>query len=124
MQRRGPTQEDKAFVDAALHSAGTTVPLNFTPTAPDAGPTPPRRGRMPRTNPRNPQTEALLQLIGCDWNLGEDHGMEGLGMQFDEGVLPGVLPGVTEVLPAAPVAANPEEVMLDDDDDGDDDVQD
>ena len=99
MQRTGPSAEARAFVDAGL-AHGAHIPSNFAKTVPEAGPAPPRRGRMPTSNPRNPQTEALLTLIGCKWNLGEDHGLEGLGWGAP---------------PLGPVV-NPEEVELEDDD--------
>lgn len=86
-------------MDAGL-AHGAHIPSNFAKTVPEAGPAPPRRGRMPTSNPRNPQTEALLTLIGCKWNLGEDHGLEGLGWGAP---------------PLGPVV-NPEEVELEDDD--------
>lgn len=99
MQRVGPTPEATAFIDAALATNGAHIPTNFAKTVPEAGPDPPNRGRMPTSNPRNPQTEALLRLIGCEWNLGDDHGLEGLGWGAP---------------PVAPVV-NPEEMELEDD---------
>lgn len=98
MQRTGPSAEAMAFVDAVLAN-GVQIPSSFAKTVPEAGPAPPRRGRMPRSNPRNPQTEALLKLIGCEWNLGEDHGLEGIGWGAQ---------------PVGPVV-NPEELALEDD---------
>ncbi|GAB4818925.1 hypothetical protein N2152v2_005971 [Parachlorella kessleri] len=85
---------------------GPRVPDNFVPTAPAYDPANPRmqRGSMPTELPRNPQTVALLDLLGLSYNL--DRG----GQQADAAV------------PAAEVA-NPEEIDLhgEDDDVPDDD---
>ena len=46
------------------------VPHNFAPTAPAHHPSQAnQQPKMPRTNHRNPQTEALLQMLGLDYNL-------------------------------------------------------
>lgn len=47
-----------------------TVPHNFVRTAPGHDPSKPKpRGRMPRSSPRNPQTEQFLDMLGLPYNL-------------------------------------------------------
>lgn len=59
----------RAALDAA---GGDAIPHNFVPTAPAYDPrSGQRRGSMPRSSPRNPQTMAILQLLGVEYNL--DH---------------------------------------------------
>ena len=46
------------------------VPHNFVRTAPGHDPAKPdARGRMPRSSPRNPQTEQFLDMLGLPYNL-------------------------------------------------------
>jgi hypothetical protein len=59
-------------VRAALAArGGAAIPANFVATAlpydPAAGA---RRGNMPRVDARNPQTEALLAMLGLRWVVG------------------------------------------------------
>eukprot|EP00878_Enallax_costatus_P042528 GHUV01049917.1.p1 GENE.GHUV01049917.1~~GHUV01049917.1.p1 ORF type:complete len:404 (+),score=111.54 GHUV01049917.1:504-1715(+) len=67
--RTGPKQYDIDFVDQLFKQRGTTaIPHNFAMTAPPYDPSQGRRrGNMPRTDLRNPQTEALLQMLGLRW---------------------------------------------------------
>lgn len=85
--RRGADPADVNTVREALAArGGAEVPQNFAPTAPayhdpagaGGGPgfkTPKPRGRMPTQHVRNPQTEALLGMLGLPYNL--DHGQAG-----------------------------------------------
>ncbi len=96
-----------AEVDAvrALLAArgGAAVPPNFAPTAPaHAGGGEPRGGRMPREALRNPQTVALLEMLGLPYNLDRRTPPLGLPPQRGAAALP------------APAAPNPEEIELDD----------
>lgn len=46
------------------------VPQSFVPTAPGHDPSRPvPKGRMPRSSPRNPQTEQFLKMLGLPYNL-------------------------------------------------------
>jgi hypothetical protein len=58
-------------VQAALQQAGgPAIPHNFAMTAPPYDPASgQRRGNMPRMDLRNPQTEALLAMIGLQYDL-------------------------------------------------------
>ena len=93
----------------ALLGNDQSIPLNFQPTAAaytdqeDAG----RPGRMPQIAVRNPQTAALFDLLGVEYNL--DHG-GGAGIG-----------GVGDIPPAGAVD-NPEEINLGDDDDDENDT--
>ncbi|KAG1670357.1 hypothetical protein FOA52_000117 [Chlamydomonas sp. UWO 241] len=77
--RAGPSPADVAFVREALAArGGPAIPLNFEQTAaPYVAPAnpgfkvAPRRGSMPTSSPRNPQTVALLDLLKLPYNL--DH---------------------------------------------------
>lgn len=63
------TDEGVAWVSEALQRAGgPRIPSNFQLTAPVHNPQA-RRGTMPRRAYRNPQTEALLDLLGLPYNL-------------------------------------------------------
>ena len=55
----------------AAQPGGARVPDNFAPTAPAhaAGALERMQGTMPRVAVRNPQTEALLALLGLSYNL-------------------------------------------------------
>jgi hypothetical protein len=53
----------------AARADGATVPLNFAPTARAHDPSAPRRSTMPTDTPRNPQTEALMELLELDYKL-------------------------------------------------------
>ena len=77
--RAGPPQEDLEFVRAALAArGGAAVPANFAQTAPPHDPSGARRrASQPAGVPRNPQTEALFELIGRPFNL--DHRQAGGG---------------------------------------------
>lgn len=65
----GPSAEDVAFVAEALQKrGGSTIPNNFAPTAPAYNPqSSARRGNMPQADLRNPQTVALLEMLGLRW---------------------------------------------------------
>lgn len=74
-----PVSEDqmneikRAILDKNGNS--TVIPANFQRTAPvckDDSEGGPRRGRMPRTALRNPQTEALFRLLDVPYNLHSD----------------------------------------------------
>lgn len=46
------------------------IPHNFVRTAPGHDPSKPKpRGRMPRSSPRNPQTEQFMDMLGLPYNL-------------------------------------------------------
>lgn len=61
--------EHRAAVAEALASAGgPTVPKDGFARTVDAGKR--GQGNMPTSIPRNPQSEAVLRLIGQPWNLG------------------------------------------------------
>eukprot|EP00955_Chlamydomonas_euryale_P116253 366406-Chlamydomonas_euryale.AAC.16 len=138
--RAGPDAADVAAVRSALGArGGAAIPLNFEPTAPayTAPPNPgfkvaPPRGRMPTTAVRNPQTVALLSMLGLQYNLEPQAvaGQPGSGGSTTSYNMPGVPPGLPPP-PARPVTAeqvaaamdNPEEIDLGDDlEDGVDDV--
>lgn len=76
--------EHRAAVDAALAAAGGPAipPDGFARTV-DPGKR--GQGNMPTAVPRNPQTEAVLRLIGRPWNLGGEAGAAALGVA---GVVP------------------------------------
>lgn len=70
--RRGASAADMAFVREALATrGGPTIPLNFVKTARGHDPHDRniQQGRMPQDSQRNPQSEALFQLIGVPYNL-------------------------------------------------------
>ncbi|GLC41533.1 hypothetical protein PLESTB_001000700 [Pleodorina starrii] len=71
--RAGPRPEDVEFVRQVLAARGTSrVPDNFAVTAEPYNPASgQRRGRMPQRHVRNPQTVALLEMLGLPYNL--DH---------------------------------------------------
>lgn len=101
--RTGPSEADTAFVRAALADrGGATIPSNFVRTARGHDPKDPsmRRGRMPQSSPRNPQSEALLNLIGVSFNL-------------DTNALPMPPPPGGNTAAGSSSAANPEEITLD-----------
>jgi hypothetical protein len=61
----------------AARAGGAAVPLNFAPTARAHDPAAPRRSAMPTDTQRNPQTEALLELLELDYKLdGPPPGMQ------------------------------------------------
>jgi hypothetical protein len=62
----GAAPADVAFVEEALQKAGgPTVPTNFVQTAPAYDPqSRAKRGNMPRVDLHNPQTTALLDMLG------------------------------------------------------------
>jgi len=98
----------------ALLGNDQSIPLNFQPTAAaySAKEDARRPGRMPQVAVRNPQTVALFDLLGLEYNL--DHG-GGAGIG---GAGAGEGAGASGVLPAA-AAENPEEIDLGDDHDDD-----
>lgn len=62
----GPAPADVAFVAEALQKAGSsTIPTNFVQTALAYDPqSRAKRGNMPRVDLQNPQTTALLNMLG------------------------------------------------------------
>jgi hypothetical protein len=78
-QCTGPKPADVAFVEQLLQQRGSSsIPHNFEATAPAYDPAAGRsRGNMPRSDLRNPQTEALLQMLGLPYNL--DHAANSSG---------------------------------------------
>mmetsp|Transcript_4438 Transcript_4438/g.12800 ORF Transcript_4438/g.12800 Transcript_4438/m.12800 type:complete len:740 (-) Transcript_4438:2240-4459(-) len=127
--RNGASEADLAFVQSALAArGGTVIPDNFVRTAKAYDPKDPamQRGRMPQSSPRNPQSEALLQLIGVPYNLDPPD-------ELLPGPPPGLMPGAAAAAAANPEeidldggaddAANPEEIDLDDVDEGVDDPE-
>jgi hypothetical protein len=98
-------------------AGGPAVPDNFSPTAPAYDPQGSRRGAMPPAPLRNPQTVALLALLGLDYNL--DHAQQGQG-----GARQGQGQGRSAFAAAAAAsggglaaaAANPEEIDIGDED--------
>ena len=68
-KREGPLQADLDFVQQQLAANGAAVPDNFSPTAPSQAQLGRKRGQMPTDIPRNPQTLALMGLIGREYNL-------------------------------------------------------
>ena len=85
-----------------------SIPLNFQPTAAayslqqDGN----RPGRMPQSAVRNPQTVALFDLLGLDYNL--DHRGTGSGH-----------PSAAAGAGAVEAVENPEEIDIDDVEDDD-----
>ncbi|GFR48380.1 hypothetical protein Agub_g10272, partial [Astrephomene gubernaculifera] len=75
MLRSGPRPEDVEFVRQVFAARGSTrIPDNFTATAQPYDPQRQqgqRKGRMPQRHERNPQTVALLEMLGLPYNL--DH---------------------------------------------------
>ncbi|KXZ49477.1 hypothetical protein GPECTOR_21g703 [Gonium pectorale] len=73
--RTGPRPEDVQFVRRALAERGTSrIPDNFAATAAPYDPVAQagqRKGRMPQRHERNPQTVALMEMLGLPYNL--DH---------------------------------------------------
>lgn len=65
----GPSPADVAFVTEALQKrGGPTIPNNFVQTAPAYNPqSKAKRGNMPRVDLQNPQTIALLDMLGLRW---------------------------------------------------------
>lgn len=53
------------------------------------------QGRMPQSSPRNPQSEALLELLGVPYNLDPD---------LQPGPPPGLVPGAHPSPPPPPPA--------------------
>ena len=108
--------EIQAVLAAMSGTSGDSgqIPLDFQPTAPaysvqEDGH---RSGRMPQRAVRNPQTVALFQLLGLDYNL--DHGNAGGGMMGG---------GIGAGAGGVPAVLNPEEIDLDlnsDEDEGED----
>jgi len=71
------TQEALAKVEEALARAGgARIPHNFEPTAAAYDPSSQQKGRMPQTQTRNPQTVALLRMLGLPYNLEEGDPMQ------------------------------------------------
>ncbi|KAL3132875.1 hypothetical protein ABBQ38_006795 [Trebouxia sp. C0009 RCD-2024] len=86
-----------------------TVPHNFVRTAPGHDPSKPKpRGRMPRSSPRNPQTEQFLDMLGLPYNLDQQQPQTHAVASSPGSPLQGVAVDET-------VAANPEEIELDED---------
>ena len=114
------TAEQISHVQSLLETVvegNNKVPLNFQPTAPAYVEGDKRRGRMPQTSPRNPQTVAFFEMLGLDYNL--DHmpihgGFGGQG-QGQRSSISGALVGES-------IMKNPEEIDLGDEDDVADDV--
>jgi hypothetical protein len=74
---RGPDPADVAFVRDLVEARGGSikVPNGFVQTAKPhggGGGKPGWRGRMPTKHVRNPQTEALLGMLGLPYNLDHD----------------------------------------------------
>ncbi|KAK9802843.1 hypothetical protein WJX73_005943 [Symbiochloris irregularis] len=107
-KREGPAQGDLEYVQAQLAARGGEVPHNFTPTAVSQGELGRSHGVMPRSCAQNPQTLALLDVIGRPFNLA------------------GSAPSQAQAHDHVSVA-NPEEIALDDtvgdDEDADGDAQ-
>ncbi|KAL6760061.1 lariat debranching enzyme, C-terminal domain-containing protein [Haematococcus lacustris] len=129
-RRMGPSHADMEFVEQALAARGNAnVPLNFQPTAPAFNPQLGTRqqGRMPARHVRNPQTEALLQLLQLPYSL--DHANPPKPTASSQGPIPAQNPsqaaqdgrgGNLATPPPPPIMlANPEEIELGDFDDAD-----
>ncbi|KAK9834519.1 hypothetical protein WJX74_003551 [Apatococcus lobatus] len=97
-QRLGPPLKDLDAIEDAFKGRGScTIPHNFQPTAPCHDPQGgQRRGSMPKSLPRNPQTLALLAMLGLPYNLDPPTDGRGFGNNHP-----------------APAQANPEEIDLD-----------
>jgi lariat debranching enzyme len=99
-----PTEAEVEAVRRLLAArGGPAVPPNFVQTAPphDAAGGAHQRGRMPRGGARNPQTVALLEMLGLPYNLdpqGEAAAASGAGRGT-----------------AGPAEPNPEEIDIGDD---------
>ncbi|KAK9903387.1 hypothetical protein WJX75_004587 [Coccomyxa subellipsoidea] len=106
--RRGPNLEDVQYVGEALAArGGPEVPHNFMPTAPGHDGRQ-RRGVMPTHAVRNPQTVALLEMLGLPYNL--DPSSEHTSVQS------GAASGAS-ANPEAIDIDNPEEIELEDEGD-------
>ncbi|GIL81793.1 hypothetical protein Vretimale_1395 [Volvox reticuliferus] len=128
-QRSGPRPEDLEFVQQTLAARGTSrVPDNFVITAEPYNPAlGQRQGRMPQRHQRNPQTVALLEMLGLPYNL-DHHDPRGKGPPATAPSRPGCAPlslaahtprGPQQlqqrvVAAAAPLPTNPEEIDLGD----------
>ncbi|GLI69873.1 hypothetical protein VaNZ11_014590 [Volvox africanus] len=127
--RSGPQPEDVVFVRQTLAARGTSrVPDNFVVTAESYNPAlGQRHGRMPQRHQRNPQTVALMDMLGLPYNL--DHNdARGKGPPGTAPSRPGCVPlslaaqtqrGRPQPQPqavaaAAPLPCNPEEIDLGD----------
>jgi lariat debranching enzyme len=102
----------------ALLGNNMSIPLNFQQTAPahanssEDGGSSNRPGRMPQSAVKNPQTVALFELLGLDYNL--DHGTAaGMGLGSGGGGYGG---GGVEAV------ENPEEIDIDDDEEEEEDM--
>lgn len=114
--------EAHALLEAA---GGSTVPQNFQATAPAYVQGDRRRGHMPQSSPRNPQTLALFHMLSLSYNL--DHlggaGAGGAGGGGGAGA-PAAVGGIQSVAVCTIAnVTNPEEIDLGDDD-GDDVIDD
>jgi lariat debranching enzyme len=108
------TEAQIAEIQALLRGNGA-VPLNFQQTAPAYSPQQDanRPGRMPQMAVRSPQTIALFDLLGVEYNL--DHGVAGNGVARSGGGGGG---GGVRAAAVAGAVNNPEEIDLDDEEDG------
>lgn len=124
-----PSAADRQAVAAALAArGGAAIPLNFEPTVAAhsggssgaGGGGRPARGRMPQFVPRNPQTLALLQLLGgLPYNLDRGKGGAAAGWGGAGAARPRQPPGppppgpppsaLPVLLPSEP---NPEEIDI------------
>ncbi|PNW87402.1 hypothetical protein CHLRE_02g146950v5 [Chlamydomonas reinhardtii] len=144
--RSGPRPADLEYVQQALAArGGATIPHNFTVTAPPYDPAAgQRKGRMPQRHERNPQTVALMELLGLPYNLdhselhggpggpppgagGGERGREGGGGarnigRIDFGGTASRAPLTLAPRVPAVAAPNPEEIDLDLDDDDEEDA--
>ena len=67
--RSGPSAESLSRAQSALAArGGTSIPENFVRTAPTPQPGS-KKGVLPQEAVRNPQTEAILQMLGLPYNL-------------------------------------------------------
>jgi hypothetical protein len=125
----GPKAEDVAYVKEVLEKRGIAdIPSNFVATAPAYSPASGRkRGSIPSSIPRNPQTVELLDMLGLEYNLDVAGQQQAQQRQYQPQHQQQQKPQQQQkaagpAAPRAPIVAvisNPEEIALSDD--GDDD---